>query len=128
MIVVTPFLSVLIVVIDFSVPEPWIVVPVGRFEHVADDMSKLTGLVVTSGGAATALPAPSANAAIAKTASADRFTFSPFDSYTEVVVRARTGQGEPPTTGTYGMPAGDAAGNPFPLIAAIVTSGTIVDK
>jgi hypothetical protein len=80
MIVVTPFLLVVTVVIDFIVPDPWIVVPAGRFGHVADDISKVTSSVPTSGGAASALPATTANAAIAKTASEDRFTFSPFYS------------------------------------------------
>ena len=43
MIVVTPFLLVVKVVIDFSMPEPWIVVPAGRFGHVADVISNSTG-------------------------------------------------------------------------------------
>jgi hypothetical protein len=80
MTVVTPLLLVVIVVIDFIVPEPSIVVPAGRFEHVADVISNSTGKTSTPGGAANALPATTANAAIARIASEDRFTFSPFDS------------------------------------------------
>jgi hypothetical protein len=45
MIVVTPLELVLSVEIDLAVPDPVRVVPLGRFEHVADERVKLTGNV-----------------------------------------------------------------------------------
>jgi hypothetical protein len=49
MTVVTPLALVLSIVIDFSTPDPLIVVPLGRFEHVADESVKLTGNVSING-------------------------------------------------------------------------------
>ena len=52
-----PLASVLVVVIDFKVPEPSIVVPSGRFEQLSEEITKLTGDVSTVAppGAALAL-------------------------------------------------------------------------
>jgi len=67
MTVVTPPALVLSVVIDVSTPDPVRVVPLGRFEHVADESVKLTGNVSINGLA----PAGSAvTIAMTKTAGA----------------------------------------------------------
>jgi hypothetical protein len=67
MTVVTPLPFVRSVVIDFAIPDPVRVVPLGRFEHVADESVKLTGNVSINGLA----PAGSAvTIAMTKTAGA----------------------------------------------------------
>jgi hypothetical protein len=57
-IVVSPLASVLVVVIDFSVPAPSIVVPSGRFEQLSDEITKLTGNVSTVAPPSAALAVP----------------------------------------------------------------------
>ena len=56
MTVATPLALTKIVVMDFSVPDPVIVVPEGRFEHVADVTVKLTDEVSTNGFARAGAP------------------------------------------------------------------------
>jgi hypothetical protein len=61
---VVPSALVLATVIDFSVPEPVSVVPAGKFGHVAEVITKLTGNVsIVAPFPANADPMTSVNAA-----------------------------------------------------------------
>src|SRR4051812_9015946 len=75
--VVTPSRSVLVIVIDVSVPEPVTVAPAGRFGHEFDESAKLTGNVsiVAPPFAAIALVTPTASATTVIVAAVSRFPF-----------------------------------------------------
>ena len=64
---VIPLASVRIVVIDFCVPEPVIVVPAGRFEHFPDVMVNETVDVSIVAPPSAAKSAPAAGKAAPKT-------------------------------------------------------------
>jgi hypothetical protein len=97
MIVVTPLALVLSVEIDRAVPDPVRVVPLVRFEHVADESVKLTGNVSMSGLACAGIATTRVPTRIAETTASRLIenppSLFPVESYTPVmgVCQARYG-------------------------------------